>query len=337
MHRICFLILLFSLAACGPDGPPVPDVSGIEVDLTIRRFEDDLAKTRNLDSTQNGAQVLRDAYPIFFDSVWVELLLPGKLRTNDSAMVVAWNKQPALHKLLDSVQLEFPSAERQQWQKDLEQAFKYVKHYFPNKPIPTIVTYPSELTLGAFTYGDSLLGIGLDFYLGDGFSAYDPAVIPRYIQRSMNADHIASRAIEAWVSGQLGESPGDRMLDRMIQNGKLLYIKERLLPHIADTAVLGFSAKQLDWLENNELEMWAHYLDKELLYETNPGLIGKHVGPSPNAPGMPPEAPGGNANWVGMNIIEQHMERRPDLTLKDLIDEKDSQRILTESKYKPKR
>jgi hypothetical protein len=90
-------------------------------------------------------------------------------------------------------------------------------------------------------------------------------------------------------------------------------------------------------LENNELEMWAHYLDKELLYETNPGLIGKHVGPSPNAPGMPPEAPGGNANWVGMNIVEQYMERRPDLSLQDLIDEKDSQRILTESKYKPKR
>jgi len=83
--------------------------------------------------------------------------------------------------------------------------------------------------------------------------------------------------------------------------------------------------------------MWAHYLDKELLYETNTSIIGKHVGPSPNAPGMPPEAPGANANWVGMRIVEQYMERRPDLDLQGLIDAKDSQRILTESKYKPKR
>ncbi len=337
MHRNCFWFLLLSLTACTPDGPPVPDVSGLEVDLKIRRFEQDLANTFSLDSTQNGAQVLREAYPIFYDSVWVELLLPGRLRSQDSAMVVAWNKEPALHKLLDSVQLAFPAGEQQQWEKDLIQSFKYVKHYFPEVAIPVVITYPSELTLGAFTYGDSLLGIGLDFYLGDGFSAYDPAIIPRYIQRSMNADHIASRAIEAWVSGQMGEASGDRMLDRMISNGKLLYIKERLLPHVADTAVLGFSSDQLDWLEGNELEMWAHYLDKELLYETNAGLIGKHVGPSPNAPGMPPEAPGGNANWVAMNIVEQYMSRRPDLTLRDLIDEKDSQRILTESKYKPKR
>lgn len=337
MRQLCFWILLLSLAACIPDGTPPPDVSDIKVDLNIQRFEYDLAKARDLDSTQNGAQILREAYPVFFDSIWLELLVPGKGRLLDSALVVDWDKQPALHKLLDSVLLVFPPDEKQAWEEDLTQAFKYTKYYFPDKPTPTIITYPSELSLGAFTYGDSLLGIGLDFYLGQGFSAYDPMVIPRYIQRSMNADHIASRAIEAWISGQIGSASGDRMLDRMLHNGKMLYLKKRLLPHVADTAVLGFSKDQLEWLRNNELEMWAHYLDKELLYETNTSIIGKHVGPSPNAPGMPPEAPGANANWVGMRIIEQYMERRPDLDLKDLIDAKDSQRLLTESKYKPKR
>ncbi|MFK8056212.1 MAG: hypothetical protein AB8F78_08860 [Saprospiraceae bacterium] len=336
MHRFCFLILLFSFAACTPDGPPVPDVSALTVDLKVRRFEYDLAAASQLDSTQNGAQVLREAYPVFFDSIWLELLLPGKGRLYDSAMVVAWQRQPSLRKILDSVQIAFPLSE-QAWERDLAQAFKYAKHYFPEKPTPSVVTYPSELSLGAFTYGDNLLGIGLDFYLGNGFSAYDPMVIPRYIQRSMNADHIASRAMEAWISEYIGDAPGDRMLDRMLHNGKMLYIKARLLPHVADTAVLGFSKDQLAWLESNELEMWAHYLDKELLYETNTSLIGKHVGPSPNAPGMPPEAPGGNANWVGMRIIEQYVARRPDLDLQGLIDANDSQRILTESKYKPKR
>lgn len=337
MQRFCFWIFLLSFIACTPDGPPVPDVSNIEVELKVRRFEADLAAASVLDSTENGAEVLRKEYPVFFDSVWLELLLPGRGSLYDSAMVVAWKRQPSLNKLLDSVQASFPISAQQPWQEDLKKAFTYAKHYFPDKPTPTVITYPSELSLGAFTYGDSMLGIGLDFYLGNGFAAYDPAIIPRYIQRSMNADHIASRGIEAWISGQMGDSPGDRMLDRMLHNGKLLYIKERLLPHVADTAVLGFSAPQLEWLENNELEMWAHYLDKELLYETNTSIIGKHVGPSPNAPGMPPEAPGANANWVGMRIIEQYMERRPDLDLQSLIDEKDSQRILTESKYKPRR
>ena len=336
MRQICFCLAVLFLTACGGDEENLPDVSGIEIELDVRRFEYDLDQASRLDSSLNGAQVLRQAYPVFFDSVWLELLLPGKTSLYDSAMVRAWNEQPALRRLLDSVLLEYPAAGGV-WLDDLQQAFKYARHYFPEQPTPTIVTYPSELTLGAFTYGDSLLGIGLDFYLGEGFSAYDPTIVPRYLQRSMNKDHVASRAIEAWVSQVLGESPGTRMLDRMLHNGKLLYIKERLLPHVADTAVLGFSESQLTWLRDNELEMWAHYLDKELLYETNSSLIGKHVGPSPSAPGMPPEAPGGNANWVGMRIIEQYVERHPDVTLPQLVKLRDSQQLLSESKYKPLR
>jgi len=178
--------------ACAPDGPPVPDVSDIEIDLKVRRFEADLASASALDSTENGAEVLREAYPIFFDSIWLELLVPGKGALLDSGLVAAWTRQSSLSRLLDSVQLEFPVSEQQAWKADLQKAFTYAKYYFPEKPTPEVITYPSELSLGAFTYGDSLLGIGLDFYLGAGFSAYDPMVIPRYIQRTMNADHIAS-------------------------------------------------------------------------------------------------------------------------------------------------
>ena len=334
MRWYCFILGLVLFFSCQEEQESLPDISGISVDMPVERFEQSLSAA-SLDSLHNGAQALRSAYPIFFDSVWLQVMLPGKKEGYDSALVAAFRVQPVLARLLDSVGLRYPANQQQKWEADLLQGFKYAKAYFPQKPTPRVITYVSELALGNFTYGEEMLGIGLDFFLGEGFEGYDPNVFPRYIQRSMNADHIAPKSIEAWVSGIMGEGKGDRMIDRMIHNGKLMYIKDRLLPHMADTAVLGFSESQLSWLKDNEDLMWAHYLDKELLYETQGSLIGKHVGPSPNAPGMPQEAPGGGANWVGMRIIQQYMARRPDQNLQDLINEQDAQTILAQSKYKP--
>ena len=342
MRRVCIAAaaaLALALGACGedPTGPSAPDVSDVRIDFDLMRFEHDLARAAS-DTVGDGAAALRARYPVFFDSVWLELMVPrGRGREVDSALVAAFRTQSPLARLLDSVTAAFPEGARgEAWAADLERALRYAKHYFPDEPTPRVVSYLSELGLGAFTYGDDLLGVGLDFHLGAGFPGYDPNVFPRYIQRSMNAAHVAPRAVEAYASNLLGEAPGERMLDRMIHNGKLLYVKSRLLPHVADTAVLGFGESQLAWLRDNEAPMWAHYLDEELLYETKASRIGKHVGPSPNAPGMPPEAPGGNANWVGMRIVEAWMRRHPDATLSDLIAQDDAQQFLSESRYKPR-
>ena len=318
--------LAFGVCGCG-DGDAVaapPDVSGVEVDLRVRRFDQDLRRAA-LDSLPdggarvNGAQVLAKAYPIFFDSVFVRLMgLPEGVAGYDSALVTAFRTEPSLRGVLDSVTAVFPEGQQGQaaatWQRDLEQAFRYARHYFPDEPTPEVVTYVSEFSLGNLTYGRELLGVGLDFYLGADFPGYSREVFPAYVQRSMNAEHLAARAIETWLTNLLGPAPGERMIDRMVHNGKLLYLKSELLPHVADTAVLNFSAPQLQWLRDNEAPMWTHYLDEDLLYETSAKRIGKHVGVAPGAPGMPKEAPGGGANWVGMRMVESYMRRHPDVT-----------------------
>ncbi len=342
MMRICWfsvvaLSVLLSVTSCGTDdgGPAAPDVSAIAVDLGARRFDQDL-RAASLDSTVDGAGVLRQAYPVFFDSVWLRLMLPGDFEAYDSALVHAFSREPPLRRLIDSVTVAFPPEEADPpWERDLTQAFRYAKHYFPDAPTPELVTYVSELSLGNLTYGDELLGVGLDFYLGAGFAGYSTEVFPQYVQRSMNRDHIASRAVEAWLSNRLGPARGQRMLDQMVHNGKLLYLKTLLLPHVPDTATLVFAKAELAWLRANEAQMWTHYTDENLLYETSGKRIGKHVGVSPNVPGMPAEAPGGGANWVGMQIVRAWVKRNPEKTLADLIGERDAQKLLTESKYRP--
>ena len=339
--RWLLLLTLLSLlqTTCRSDDMEAPDVSHIELDLLIRRFDVDLQQAAQ-DSLNNGATALRAAYPVFFDSVFLPLMLPGDYERYDSALVRAFAVEPSLQEILDTVVQAFPVAEADHdsgWQHDLEQAFRYAKHYFPEAPTPEVITYVSELSLGALTYGDDYLGIGLDFYLGAGYRGYNYDYFPIYVQRTMTPIHIAPRAVEAWLSNMLPPPSDTRMLDRMLANGKLLYVKRRLLPHVADTAVLGFSADHLAWLRDNEAQMWTHYLDEKLLYETSGRRIEKHVGVSPNVPGMPPEAPGGGANWVGMRIIEAYMRRHPATTLSQLLALSDPQALLTESKYRPDR
>ena len=328
--------------ACGDDetASEAPDVSVVEVDLRVRRFDQDLRRAA-LDSLPdgsarvNGAEVLAEAYPVFFDSVFLRLMIPSGATGYDSALVTAFRTEPSLRGVLDSVTAVFPEGDRADWTADLEQAFRYAKYYFPAEPTPEVVTYVSEFSLGNLTYGPELLGIGLDFYLGADFPGYSREVFPAYIQRSMNAAHIAPRAVETWLTNLLGPAPGERMLDRMVHNGKLLYLKSKLLPHVADTAVLNFSEQQLQWLRDNEAPMWTHYLDEDLLYETSAKRIGKHVGVAPGAPGMPKEAPGGGANWVGMKMVEAYMRRHPDVTLPELIVMRDAQAVMGEGRYRP--
>ena len=43
------------------------------------------------------------------------------------------------------------------------------------------------------------------------------------------------------------------------------------------------------------------------------------------------------AAWLGWQIVRKYMEENPKVTLAQLMAEKNAQKILTESKYKPKK
>lgn len=333
-----FILFTIAFSACKEDKIAVPDISAINLQLDIQRFDQDLIAASKVEE-KNPAQILRKSYPVFFDSVWMRIMLPRRVKGYDSAMVRAFSRQDVLIKLSDTVTQKYPQT-GQKWQIDLEKAFRYAKHYLPQVRTPRVVTYMSEMSLGDLTYDQdtsTILGIGLDFFLGADFIGYDPKIFPQYIRRSMNKQHLVAWALDAWLNNLLGENTEDKMIDQMIYHGKLLYMKRRLIPFEPDSIQLGFSPKQLQWLTANERLIWQHYLDEELLYESKPARIAKHIGPSPNAPGMPPEAPGGNAKWMGLQIVEQYMKRYPLTTWDQLINNKNAQKILNDSKYKPKR
>lgn len=329
-----FLILLAGFG-CRPDRP-VPDVSHMELDVDIRRFEQDLMQV-DTNRLSEGVERLQTAYGNFFSDVFLYIMKDTyKENETPEAIVGKALRSPLFRQLADTVQMIYPDLS--ETESELNQALKYYHYYFPDRPVPEVVSFISEYALGVFTYGDSLLGVGLDFFLGPEYPYYDPMVFPEYIQRTMDRPYIVPKMMEALASQVVGEVKGNRLLDHMVHNGKILYLKDQFLPFAPDSVKMEYTQAQMKWVEDNELPVWAYFLKEELLYETRMQEIQKLINPSPVAPGgMPREAPGRIANWVGWQIVKAFMDRHPDATVEDLIGFSDVQKFLEASRYKPDR
>lgn len=327
-----FSSILFLLGSCLSDkGKNIPDVSSIEVDLNIKRFEKDLFTLDTTNVTKMMAE-MSEKYPDFFQEVFLGKILPP---LQDSMVFGLFVKTPEVRKLYDTCQIVFSDFDMVE--KDLEEAFRFYKHYFPERNIPTIITYLSEYTLGNFTLEEDMLGIGLDFFLGPDYPKYNLSFFPKYVQQSMTKDHLVTKSMHTLVKNLVDEPEGDRLLDLMINNGKSLYILDHLLPHTPDHIKMQYTPDQFTWCQENELQIWAHFLKEDLLYSTRMRDIRKLVDYSPDSPGMPPEAPGRTANWMGWQIVKAYMNRNPQASMEDLLALKDAQQLLEKSKYKPQR
>lgn len=336
-----FLLGVFSYGCQSDYSNDIPDVSDINIDVKIRRFDQALFSIDTMNMASE-LQRLRSEYPlfspIFFDNV---------LASNDSrvapngqeAYIKGFLSHPSVRHLYDTCQVVYPSMEP--YKEAFEQAFQFFNYYFPNQAVPDVTTFISEYSFGVFIYGENQLACGLDFFLGENYpyTKYNPQNpnFSAYITRSFNKNHLVAKTIRPLVEDLVGQPRGNRLLDYMIHNGKKLYVMDKLLPYQPDSVIMEVTGVQMEWLENNERDMWAYFLSENLLYSSEWQNIRKLVEYSPNSPGMPPEAPGRTANWMGWQIIKKYMAQNPNETIESLLTINDAQEIMDRSRYKPNR
>lgn len=344
---ILFLITLILISCQKEDKVNIPDVSAIEIDMDITRFEQLLLADTTIDAVR--IQELMKAYPAFSE-VYFDYVMPQQddiqIIDDEEARyqeIISWIKHPRTRWLYDTVQQIMPDIT--DVENELEEAFRYAKYYFPEKNTPRVFTTISDFGYFPFIYAeDSLtdgLGISLEMFLGEKFPYLKYTGLNNafsdYLTRSYNKDHITRRTLEVWVDDLLGPAPGDRLLDLMMHRGKKLYILESLMPEAHDTVIIDYPLEKLEWVENNERSVWYHFTTQDMLYETSLNKIQKYIGPSPSSPGMPRESPGNTASWLAWQIIRSYMKEHPEVTLKELIAIEDAQKIMDESGYRAPR
>ena len=312
-----------------------PDVSDITVQVHLDRFDQALfaLDTANIEA---GLKDLAAKYPDFLPFFLTEI---AHDETNPNELpqeaITGFVTAPQVRRLNDSCQAVYRDLA---WlQRDLEQMMRYYRYYFPQRPIPRFVGAVTEFIGDAYAVNDTLVMIGLDMFLGENFSGYDPQYFPQYLRRQFQKDYMTTKIAMAISSNIAGPPPGEKILDYMIHNGKILWLMDRLLPAVPDSIKMGYTSEQMEGCYANEQEVWARLLDMNALYQPLNNKNQKIVMPSPSADNVFQEAPGEIGNWVGWQIVEAYMRRNPDLSPEEMLNFKDSQQFLEKAKYKPKR
>ncbi len=342
--RVRCLALLLSLLmltpSCGPDQPPRPDVSEIEAPLRLIRFEPALLA---LDTSRAEAEIarLKDEYSEF-GQIFFQYVLPldrGDFSPEQRPLVLKSFLADTLVRELNQRAAAIYT-DLQPEVEQLQQAVRYLKHYLPQVPAPdTLVTFVAPLEYATFLYGNNNLAVGLDFFLDDfPYKSVDASspIFSDYLARTYRRDHLVPKLVQTLVEDIIPEPTGGRLLDFMIVNGKRLYLQQLLLPETPAGIRLEMTPEQVDWLARNEFPMYI-YLQKEgLLYSTEVRKFRKYIDPSPNSPGMPEQAPGRTANYLGYRIVQSFMTNNPTVTIPELLALTDTQELLNRSRFKPR-
>jgi len=298
-----------------------PDVSAVKAELDLVRYDKLLGSIDPQKPEGSYLSLLKD-YPTITDLYFkklTNLFDEDEVKFYKSISEFATDKR--IVSLADTVGIVFKNTT--EIERKLEQSLKYLKHYFPEFELPRFYTIFSEFSYQSFIFQDNdgrdAIGLGLDLFLGEDFEykKVDPSnpAFSAYLSRAYNKDHLAKKAIEMLVEDLVGKPNGKRFLDLMIHQGKKQYLLDKIMPHEVDTVRWEYTPAQLDWVQNNELQIWDFFLDQNLIYETSHLKTANYLQPSPHSKGMPDAAPGRTGSYIGYRIIKSLMKRKSDLNV----------------------
>ncbi|WP_132056033.1 gliding motility lipoprotein GldB [Pseudocnuella soli] len=333
MKYLIPFLLLFLYACSG--GGNKPDVSTIEVNMPVERFEQDFFKIDTNDVAGSLAH-LRNAYPHFFPTFMQDIL---QLNPMDPASIgIIKQIVGSYSSLADSLAPTYKNFDN--IRDDIADGMRFVKYYYPQYRVPKLLTFVGTLDAPGMVLTNEYLAVGLQQFAGKSFGGYQlPEVqqmYPTYISRRFDKEYIPVNALKAVVDDVYpDQSTGKPLVEQMIEKGKQWYLLDHFLPDTHDTLKTGYTKKQLDWLEQNEGNAWGYIVKNENLYSIEPPVVQAYIGESPFTRGMPEVSPGNIGQWFGWQIVQAFAQKNKELTLQQVL-ETAPRTIFEGAKYKPK-
>jgi len=317
LSAVVFLLFLPTFS-CQNSSKVEKEISAIEIDLTIERFDQLFAS-----SSPSDLPVLKQSYPFLFskkfsDSVWIR-------RMKDPI-------QALLATAVDSVFDDFKKTES-----EIHLFYQHLKYY--NKPLktPRIITVLSDVDYrNKIAVTDTIVLIALDTYLGENHEFY--ASFYDYTKQNLNSNQIVPDLATSYAEQFIYQPNRTTFLDEMIYFGKQLYLKDLWIPFKTDFEKIGYSVSEYEWSQENEFYIWQYFVENELLYQTDRKLLGRFIVAAPFSRfnlELDRESPGRLGQYIGWQIVKSYMKKNPTSVLEML--QIDPQEIFNNAKFKPKK
>lgn len=310
------------------------DVSHVNVDFKFIRFDNELMNADTV--TPQKVEQWKRFYPSFFYYYCRRIMpVPVNMKSDDSTALELnmFKNDRDMQEIYAEVNTQYSN---DTWlRKELHEALKHYRHYYPDSAAPAVFTFISAFNYQTIT-ADSLLGIGLDYYLGSECPFYRGLNFPNYLLKRLRKEFITVNCMQGWYEKMYDvKRVKNELLSQMIYYGKMLYYTDMMVPGMHDTIKLGYSAAQVEWCKANEADIWAALIESKILYSTNMREYMKFLNDGATTSGFPKETPARIGYYIGWQIVKSYMEKYPQVTLAQLCGEQDGQKILVESKYKP--
>lgn len=324
IRTIGLLLLILSITACNADKSSNKKDS--KKTDEIRRYEVELFSIDTTDFEKG----IKEIYPDY--KVFLGDQLPDETGMQQLKDFVT---DPHIREIYDFTIKKFPDLKS--LDNSLDAAFNNYKKEFPGDDIPVVYTYISGFDIRMpIKYADSTLIISLDLYLGSDYPTYLELGYPVYITNRLSPEYILADCFKEICWSKLSEVTSNVLLDAMIEQGKIIYFAEVMLPEEKHEHLLKYSPEQLKWVNENEQNLWSFIIENQLLYSTDAEAITMFMTDGPFTSGFSDESPSRTGHWLGWQIVRNYMSNN-NVSLKELLEETDAQKILQESGYKPSR
>jgi hypothetical protein len=182
---------------------------------------------------------------------------------------------------------------------------------------------------------EDLLLISLDNYLGKDHKFYGG--FADYIAFQQDRKFLLSEVVDAFAKQHIDEKRSRKFISEMIYYGKILYLKDILIPFKSNAAKIYYSEDQFEWAKENETEIWSFFVERNLIYSTDTTLEDRFINLAPYSKfylELDNESSPRIGQYIGWQIVKAFMNKNLNTSIKDLLNMK-SDAIFEKSNYKP--
>jgi hypothetical protein len=323
--------VLYSSCARGNAGNSKAISEKEEQGIEIRRFDKDLYKALQ-DSSLMQEDSLRVHYLDFlkaFGSVTINYSETGS--ADFFPLLKKYFGNEALSQVYRDALSIYNNIEP--YEKELAEANILASKYLNGKQLPTLCMHVSGFKANTIVL-QNLISISIDKYLGKSYPLYYE-FFEEYQRTQMEPEMLVRDYLKAWLMSEL--TPDNKrkdLLAEMLNQGKILYALQLLLPNREDASLIGYTSAQLDWVKVHEKEIWRITAKKNYLFSNEYMVIVKYMGDAPYTSLISPDSPGRVGAWIGWQIVRRYAENSGQ-DLEAILKDADSRKILKAAKYTP--